>query len=1111
MSIGFSNDSINVQKQDLKNAMMKYKYYKKIAEDDSGNKLIKQKLLELLLNVFNSSQNAESLKNKNNKSRPKWRKLKAGEFEEIAKTCYYNFYQGIEIPESLLYDRKTASQRGFDTNAYNYHQKCIHFILASLLTDVDELKQKAIEKMSLAPTTDIITVKHIRSHLISTVSPKFEGDGHCNLHQNPVKYTNLSTATRHIHNAHSYSLDINLSPVRTPWHKAVPFNSGRNRRSNVKHLADLKANKDTNPSKLSKLSTNNKCVKSIFRELLGGVEKVKQPLPKCLKCDDSESVVKNGTANSGFLFGTTGILKLRKQAYICLNDDHGGLSKDLSLYTGSVTSVISGDNVFTKGIESYLMESYLDRMCYSDLKHDLAKFYRAQIIDKLSTECTRLKDEDLSHLLKIIQDTTDSEFRSAFKSLIPKNKSMRNFVLRCHATYWAPQIKQSYDEALEEGIEVEGDLGILLMQMDGTFKQATGLTLEDAVYKGVLLTCLNQNGEVITQLNFVPVENGGCMITTTANIYGRVLHLKKLHGIKKFIIIICIDNTTTHKHLPAKILPKLQEIQKRVKLSLDVELSIQLRECGWHVTKRWREIPSHSDRALLMKIICTTHLASERGELSLTLNDHFLTSYAYKELKWESMWENNVIVVRKELYEFVRVLSKCVDTGYEYNDYEYDFSFSHQTTKLLTNAITTMGYVSSHFIGKHVFYFKLPEHFMNDTVELNTSNGETIVVELPSLPRWIFATLCIKLNCNVSLPVWQNKKHLYGEYCTIYFLFSCVWNEHDATPLNKCDEFLKRWLREISDETLMTQLANRWNTNPKLWGNANTSELFHSFANNNHITKVPQNVSFKENAVNLIGKKYNDVKKFKRNHKIDTNWNLFDEVKILNLKQQMIDMISSANSFRPNITRLNSPPPTITTAEMKQRGFYTKTKTKHILKHRIKQMNRNKQIRSRANLMEQDSESLYDNNPHCKILIEQIKMKRKANASDNIKSKKNCNRKRSFAEFNNANINHSIISVDHMVTNSSTNSDGNNEIIAGIGQIDALMTDMTNNSNSGHTMEDIIASFNDKIDGNDSGLNESTNSKGSNASSASITARSFGPSIRKKRKKVKLKSGNMNQ
>ena len=272
--------------------------------------------------------------------------------------------------------------------------------------------------------------------------------------------------------------------------------------------------------------------------------------------------------------------------------------------------------------------------------------------------------------------------------------------------------------------------------------------------------------------------------------------------------------------------------------------------------QRWkREMPAHSDRAILLKMVCKTHLSSERGELTFQPPSTFVNMNVYTELFWDEKWKHQMLNVRKQLYRFVRIMTKCVDVQYDYTETELKFEFSAEVKLLLIDAITKMGYVSSHFLATRVFYKEVPDYFFKETVELYTPDLATITTSFASLPRYIFFILCEHLGCHVPFPVWQNKKHLFAEWCSIYFFFNIVWNEHDEMPLNKHQAFTKRWLLEVSDEALMTQLANRWNTNPTLYGNANTSELFHSYSNRNHVSKTNQGITNKENAMNLIAKK----------------------------------------------------------------------------------------------------------------------------------------------------------------------------------------------------------------------------------------------------------------
>ena len=87
----------------------------------------------------------------------------------------------------------------------------------------------------------------------------------------------------------------------------------------------------------------------------------------------------------------------------------------------------------------------------------------------------------------------------------------------------------------------------------------------------------------------------------------------------------------------------IEEITKQVKLSNEIEITIELRECGWHAEQRWkREIPAHSDRATLLKIVCKTHLSSQRGELTFQPPSNFVNMNVYADLFWDERWKHQV-------------------------------------------------------------------------------------------------------------------------------------------------------------------------------------------------------------------------------------------------------------------------------------------------------------------------------------------------------------------------------------------------------------------------------------------------------------------------------------
>eukprot|EP01083_Nonionella_stella_P088126 245419_1 len=218
------------------------------------------------------------------------------------------------------------------------------------------------------------------------------------------------------------------------------------------------------------------------------------------------------------------LLKVRKQLNGCTNSAHPLSKCSRSECACKLDSVISGDILFSKGMENYLMESYMKRTSVTDLQYAIARLFRSILIDQISIKIPQIEHKaNVQQMIDLITSSSDEQFRTAFKKLIPKTKCLRNFVLRCYATYWCKQIRECLDDALLEGIDLEHDLILFLTNLDGTFKQATALCKGAKTISGVFLTMTNQFGKVIHPPRFVPVENGDAMIEALVEVYKKVL------------------------------------------------------------------------------------------------------------------------------------------------------------------------------------------------------------------------------------------------------------------------------------------------------------------------------------------------------------------------------------------------------------------------------------------------------------------------------------------------------------------------------------------------------------------------------------------------------------
>ena len=142
------------------------------------------------------------------------------------------------------------------------------------------------------------------------------------------------------------------------------------------------------------------------------------------------------------------------------------------------------------------------------------------------------------------------------------------------------------------------------------------------------------------------------------------------------------------------LVPDTESLTSRTKKSSE------LRECGMHRTKRWRPICSfHPDHALCLKIFGKMHLRCERGTLHVPKPK--LNVNIYHQRFFTSLWEQQIDRVRKQLFLFIRALSKCIDSKWEYEDSETIFGFDGDVRSLLHHLFEHCGYLASHFLGTY--------------------------------------------------------------------------------------------------------------------------------------------------------------------------------------------------------------------------------------------------------------------------------------------------------------------------------------------------------------------------------------------------------------------------
>ena len=102
---------------------------------------------------------------------------------------------------------------------------------------------------------------------------------------------------------------------------------------------------------------------------------------------------------------------------------------------------------------------------------------------------------------------------------------------------------------------------LILTGIDGTFKQAKNLTVGGAKFPGVYMTLTNQKGKIIHVPIFVASESGKSMIGALVKIYIKCLEHGAKFNVKKYKLVICLDDFKTHKHLPQRMKQDLESIE----------------------------------------------------------------------------------------------------------------------------------------------------------------------------------------------------------------------------------------------------------------------------------------------------------------------------------------------------------------------------------------------------------------------------------------------------------------------------------------------------------------------------------------------------------------------
>ena len=630
-------------------------------------------------------------------------------------------------------------------------------------------------------------------------------------------------------------------------------------------------------------------------------------------------------------------MRLTKQLYKC-SEHRCLIPSDLELYhfPKGGRYVLSGTWLVSKAIERFIQSSYTVRTRLSDVSSDLSKLLRCIFEDRIS------HSDNAAHVQSILSSVSDDAVSSALRKLLPGRQQLREFVLRQVATYWDQEVESLLDSALGRAIEVEKKLAMLLISLDGTFDAADRLRHANETFKGVYLTLSNQFCEPGVDPILVPVENGEFMIKSLIDVVRRALQCEKVREVTHMHLVLCIDNTRKHKNLPDNFAEALDKALAPLLSEFDIEVEVELRECGFHLTKRWNKVRGHSDAALCRNVAKSIILACERGE-------HFveaprLSCDAYFEMHKSSTWDAaRRTETRIQLQHFVSALSAALHSKYDYDSDVVQFDFCSDVQARLSDAVKHLGYAASHFLGRYVFFDGADESFIDSFVKLRIAEHTHMTVSFAALPRYVFESLVKKIGHEVTMPVCQSVRHLFAEWLCTKWFFSLLWNHHgDSTqPLGCTEEFKTRLRLCTSVESLTTQYANSLNSNPKHWGNATLNEAQHRYMNAHKIS-APSSIELKLTAVRVIAMKQIKLVRFNEAHHdcgSDGNLRKWEQVLLSDVRGALLSLPMGESG---SIQRLRDHAPLDVRSFLQERGFkaivkaksFTDNRVQHLITHR---------------------------------------------------------------------------------------------------------------------------------------------------------------------------------
>ena len=416
----------------------------------------------------------------------------------------------------------------------------------------------------------------------------------------------ISLTTRHLETQHGICIGYSWRRseyviVKNAWFNRVSMNK-RYLKHSVKEyikvingcretLAEKIDSAESNASNLTRYVVLKREFESLFmRHLETGTV---PPLCANKEC----KLIKKGCLDKVCLT-MLGILKVSEQIWFCLN-----CNKRVYSNSNSLKGVESGNLCVSEGFMQFLVESFMQTVTVREMELNLNRFFRNHLTD---TVLMKLKEEEVEtarRMHALFAELSDDEFKRILTDILPQKSALCNFILKYYDFAIKPQVEEAIDKALFEGVKIEGEKMVISINSDGTFKSARNLVVQGKKFHSVLMTNCNQKGYNVHVPVYAPSENGQALIECLKILYEKcILYTQKRKiPIRTVLIVICLDDFKTHKNLPSRVKPFFDLINQKLKALISVSLIV--RECILHVFKRWKKIPVHPDRALLLECV----------------------------------------------------------------------------------------------------------------------------------------------------------------------------------------------------------------------------------------------------------------------------------------------------------------------------------------------------------------------------------------------------------------------------------------------------------------------------------------------------------------------------